>query len=62
MVPTNNTLFGLNEAGGKGAAGMALGRVQELVRRWGGLHFVRSLFPLAGAVLGFYGLLSELAG
>ncbi len=62
MVPTNSALFGLNEGGGKMTAGIALGEVQELVGRWGRLHFVRSLFPLVGAVLGFNGVLGDLAG
>lgn len=59
MVPTNNTLFRLDDE--IIAAVPTLDYVQELVTRWGRLHFVRSSFPLVGAILGFSGLLSELA-
>lgn len=54
MAPTNNTLFRL-EGESKVAAVTSLGEAQELVSKWRLLHFVRSLFPLAGALLGLTG-------
>lgn len=51
MVPTNNTLFRL-EVESKGAAVASWDEAQELVTTWSSLHMARSLFPLAGAVLG----------
>ncbi|KAK4995161.1 hypothetical protein LTR66_004969 [Elasticomyces elasticus] len=59
MVPTNNTLFRLNDE--IKVAVPALDHVQELVKGWGRLHAFRSLFPLVGAILGFSGLLNNLA-
>ncbi|ORX99966.1 hypothetical protein BCR34DRAFT_494993 [Clohesyomyces aquaticus] len=63
MVPTNNTLFRLNEqmkASGGGGDGIAnLESVQDLVRVWTKMHIGRSLFPLLGAVLGIRALLEE---
>ena len=61
MVPTNNTLFRLDDEIKVRAAVTTLEHVQELVTRWGRLHFFRSLFPLLGAVLGLSGLLNEVA-
>ena len=61
MTPTNETLFRLEEESKGEAAVATLDQVQELVTRWGRMHFVRSLFPLVGAMLGFSGLLDELA-
>lgn len=55
MVPTNNTLFRL-EAESITASVASWSEAQELVTKWSRLHFVRSLFPLAGAVLGFMGI------
>lgn len=69
MAPTNSTLFRLEEEaswGGSGiegtgaAVGVAqLGYVQELVVRWGWLHLARCLFPVAGAALGWTGIMKE---
>ncbi len=56
MVPTNNTLFRL-QAESKAAPVASLGEAQELVTKWSRLHVVRSLFPLAGAILGLMGIL-----
>jgi hypothetical protein len=54
MAPTNNTLFRLeNES--KVASVANLAEAQELVIKWSWLHVVRSLFPLAGAILGTTG-------
>lgn len=61
MVPTNNTLFRLEDEIKTKATITTLNEVQVLVTRWGRMHFVRSLFPLIGAVLGFSGILSEVA-
>ena len=60
MVPTNNTLFRLDgESKAAAAAAVASwGEAQELVTRWSWLHLVRSLFPLAGAVLGLMAIFS----
>lgn len=54
MAPTNNTLFRL-EVESKAAPVANWGQAQELVTKWSWLHFVRSLFPLAGAILGLTG-------
>jgi ABC-type glycerol-3-phosphate transport system permease component len=53
MVPTNNMLFGL-EAEAKGAVGVfsSLDEATGLVKKWSQLHLVRSMFPLAGAIIG----------
>ena len=61
MTPTNNTLFRLEKEIRVEAAVATLDQVRELVTRWGRMHFVRSLFPLVGAVLGFSGLANEVA-
>lgn len=61
MVPTNNTLFQLDDGIKITAAVTSLDYVRELVTRWGRMHFVRSLFPLLGATLGFNALLKDLA-
>lgn len=52
IVPTNNKLFAL-EAKAKAGAPQAggLGETQELVTKWSLMHVVRSLFPVAAAVL-----------
>ena len=60
MAPTNSTLFRLEKEIKVEAAVATLDQVQALVTRWGRMHFVRSLFPLVGAVLGFSGLMDEL--
>lgn len=62
MVPTNNTLFGLEESGSGSGSGSRADRgfVRELVIKWAWMHVARSLTPLVGAFLGFTGLLREL--
>ncbi|KAH8786012.1 hypothetical protein F5883DRAFT_673646 [Diaporthe sp. PMI_573] len=53
MLPTNNKLFALEaqaKAGVLPAGGLA--EAQELVTKWSLMHVARSLFPLAGAILG----------
>jgi hypothetical protein len=59
MVPTNNTLFRLADEIKSDAAVTTLGQVQKLVTRWGRMHFIRSLSPLVGAVIGLTALLNE---
>lgn len=56
MAPTNNTLFRL-EVESKAGIIASLGEAKELVTRWCWLHVVRSLFPLAGAIVGLMGTL-----
>lgn len=58
MAPTNNTLFQLDDQSSVDAA-VDLGRVQMYIMKWGRLHVVRSLFPLAGAILGGTSLLQQ---
>lgn len=56
MVPTNNELLRLQAA--SEAEPLVLFQIsgaKELVVRWTRLHLTRSLFPLAGAVLGTLG-------
>lgn len=51
MMPTNHALEGLEV---KGAAGkqVDLEEARGLAKRWTWLHLVRSMFPLAGALIG----------
>ena len=51
MVPTNNELFRL-EAVGTEIGNVTLGEARALVESWAGMHLARSVFPLAGAVMG----------
>lgn len=51
MVPTNNELFRL-EAAGAEIGSVTLGEARALVVSWAWMHLTRSVFPLAGAVLG----------
>jgi hypothetical protein len=51
MVPTNNKLFDL-DAKSSGAVVTTVVEAQNLVRKWSWLHMARSMFPLAGAVIG----------
>ena len=53
MKGTNNSLFQLDRQGGV----VELRRVHELLLTWNRLHIVRSLFPLAGAILGWMGMM-----
>lgn len=54
MAETNRALLAA-AAGGPGAS-LSSEAVRELLGRWGVLNFVRSLFPLAGALLAVYEL------
>jgi hypothetical protein len=61
MAPTNNMLFGLEEASRSGSV-IEPSLVRGLAVKWAWLHVARSLFPLLGAFLGFTGLLQEFGG
>ncbi|KAK4168183.1 hypothetical protein QBC43DRAFT_115655 [Cladorrhinum sp. PSN259] len=52
MVPTNNELFRLELVSRAEPAVKGLAEAKELVVKWAWLHLARSLFPLAGAVVG----------
>lgn len=51
MVSTNNVLFGLKEGSDAGKV-VEFEGARDLVVKWTKLHFARSLFPLAGAMVG----------
>lgn len=51
MVPTNNTLFRLEEEN-RAISINPIDEAQDLVSYWSWLHLLRSLFPLFGAALG----------
>lgn len=51
LWPTNDTLMRL-EVESKAGLVTSLNEAQNLVRLWSQVHFMRSLFPLAGALLG----------
>lgn len=52
MMPTNENLFLLNAASKSPSEMVDLSLVQSLLVRWSRLHIIRSLFPLAGAIVG----------
>lgn len=57
MWPTNDTIMALEkETRGKEKSG-DFNEARRLVQKWNRTHFTRSLFPLAGALIGLYGLL-----
>ncbi|KAI9681074.1 MAG: hypothetical protein M1822_007148 [Bathelium mastoideum] len=60
MAPTNNVLFRLEVSATSSTSAADLRAVQELLVKWAGLHIVRSVFPLLGAILGLAGILQEL--
>ena len=55
MMGTNNSLIQLGRQEGV----KELRRVQELLGTWNRLHIVRSLFPLAGAIIGWKGMMDN---
>jgi hypothetical protein len=55
MAGTNAALFELLNA----PTAVELLPARELVGRWGGLHVMRAMFPLAGALCGFHRLLAD---
>lgn len=52
MTATNTELFRL----GAQPAGVDIARARALVKTWSSLHFVRSLLPLAGMIMGLSGV------
>ncbi|KAG6026292.1 hypothetical protein E4U40_002193 [Claviceps sp. LM458 group G5] len=60
MIPTNNALFAM-AASGPDFAGKqdANDKARGLVMKWVILHSIRSIIPLAGAIVGFMGISSE---
>nr|POE56480.1 anthrone oxygenase gedh [Quercus suber] len=59
MTPTNERLFALEKATRSIESTGQLGSLEEarvLIRRWSGLHIMRSLSPFVGAVLGSIGI------
>ncbi|KAI8944905.1 hypothetical protein F4801DRAFT_570146 [Xylaria longipes] len=58
MMPTNDTLMRARDLAGesKGAEVMLWEEVEGLVVHWQRLHFLRSLFPLVGSVIGVMGI------
>lgn len=56
MMPTNYALFRLEKKAESGE-GLKMERVRPLVVRWGWMHLVRSLFPLAGVLIGISAIL-----
>lgn len=63
MVPTNDTLFGLDRQTRVDRTKEVLvsGDVRALVVRWSWMHIARSCFPLLGAVLGIGALAEDLS-
>ena len=59
MVPTNNELFGLERASKAEPLVKGITEAKELVVKWSWLHLTRSLFPLAGAVIGTLGTFAK---
>lgn len=55
MDPTNQALLQVAAGGSVGAA-TGEGALCELLVKWKGLNLVRSIFPLAGAAFGLWGL------
>ncbi|ROW07772.1 hypothetical protein VMCG_03389 [Cytospora schulzeri] len=52
MAPTNQALMNV----AKGVSSLGSEAVEELLVKWKWLNLIRSMFPLAGALLGLYGL------
>lgn len=55
MMPTNDILFEWQAS----PEAVALGSVQHVAKKWAFMHFIRSLFPLLGAVVGLLGVSQE---
>lgn len=60
MNSTNNTLFRLHALAVASPETEDLSTAHELLVKWAWLHLCRSAFPLAGAIIGFFGVLKEL--
>jgi len=61
MLSSNNLLFRLDDEIRTNPKATTLELAQRTVTRWSRMHLVRSMFPLAGAILGFNALLREMA-
>ena len=59
MLATNNELFRLERVARSDPQVMGIDEAKGLVRHWSRLHFMRSLLPLAGAVIGMTTLYRE---
>ncbi|THC93446.1 hypothetical protein EYZ11_007065 [Aspergillus tanneri] len=57
MVPTNNILFALEASSRASGAVATMEEARALVTKWCWMHLARSLFPLAGAVIGMVQIL-----
>ena len=55
MVPTNNELFRLEAACKTEPLVRGIVEAKDLVVKWSWLHSIRSLLPLAGAIMGTIG-------
>jgi hypothetical protein len=60
MLSTNKLLFRLENEIKTNSKVTTLDNARKLVTKWGRMHFMRSFFPLAGALLGFNALLKEI--
>lgn len=61
MNSTNNTLFRRHAlAVASPTTTEDKSTAHDLLVKWAWLHLCRSVFPLAGSILGFYGILKEL--
>lgn len=61
MLSSNNLLFQLEADIHSDPKATTLRDAQSLVAKWSRMHLIRSMFPLAGAVLGFSALLREVS-
>ncbi|RYP41568.1 hypothetical protein DL767_000910 [Monosporascus sp. MG133] len=59
MVPGNNELFRLETVSKTEPLVMGIDDARQLVTNWAQLHFMRTLFPLAGAIVGVMGMLGS---
>jgi hypothetical protein len=62
MQSTNDLLFQQEEEIRWNPKVTTLEDARKLIAKWSSMHFVRSMFPLAGAVLGFSALCKEMRG
>ncbi len=62
MQSTNNLLFRLEHENTNNLTKTSLDDAQKHVKSWTRMHTARSLFPLTGAIVGFVGLVKEMAG
>lgn len=60
MNSTNNTLFRLHALADVSPSEVDLNTAQKLLVKWAWLHLCRSIFPFAGSILGFVGVVRQL--